>query len=308
MILGPTASGKTALALSLAERFGGEILSCDSVAVYREMELGTAKPTARERARVPHHLLDMVSPDEAFSAGDYSRHGRRALRDVAARGKLPIVSGGTGLYLRALLEGLAPAPPRSEALRERLHRSTVRHGPGWLHRLLARVDPVSAARIHAHDQPKLMRALEVSLSAGQPMSEALKAGRSPLCGFRILRLGLDPDRRALYDRIDARAGTMFTEGLVEETRGLLARYGRVQALGALGYRQAAAVLSGAVPEAEAVRSARQGHRNYAKRQLTWFRKEAGVLWMQGFGDEPTIVAAAVRAAETFLAGEATTAR
>ena len=305
VILGPTASGKTALALALAERFGGEILSCDSVAVYRGMDVGTAKPSAEERARVPHHLLDVVAPDELFSAGDYSRLGRRALQAIAAHDRLPIVSGGTGLYLRALVEGLAAAPQRSEAVRARLRRSATRHGEGWLHRVLSRVDPASAARIHARDEPKLIRALEVSLAARQPMSEALKAGREPLAGFRILRIGLEPERKALYARIDARAGAMFRKGLVDETRGLLAQYGTVPALGALGYRQAAALLVGEITEAEAIRSAQQGHRNYAKRQLTWFRREPEVLWLRGFGDEPVVMTAAVSAVDEFLA---TTAR
>ena len=300
VILGPTASGKTALALALAERFHGEILICYSVAVYGGMYLGTAKPSHHQRARVPHHLIDIVAPDQPFSAGDYSRHGRKVLKAIAARGKLPIVSGGTGLYLRALIDGLAPAPARSDEVRARLRRSSLRHGPGWLHQLLGRIDPASAVRIHARDEPKLIRALEVSLTAQMPMSEAMKAGRAPLSGFRILRIGLDPERKALYARIDLRASAMFGEGLFDETRELVARYGTVRAFGALGYRQAAAALGGELTEAEAVRSAQQGHRNYAKRQLTWFRKEPEVLWVRGFGDDGAVITAAVRAAEDFL--------
>jgi tRNA dimethylallyltransferase len=295
VILGPTGSGKTALALALAERFHGEIVSCDSVAVYREMELGTAKPTAVEQARVPHHLINVASPSERYTAGDYSRHARARLHQIALRRRLPIVSGGTGLYLRALLEGLAAAPGRSDPVRARLRQSAARHGSSWLQRLLARIDPASAARIHANDESKLIRAIEVSVAARLPMSETWKTGREPLRGFRILRIGLEPERKALYARIDRRAAAMFSAGLIEETRGLLERYGETQALGALGYRQAAAVVRGEISEAEAVRSAQQGHRNYAKRQLTWFRREPEVLWIRSFGDEPAVIAAAIHA-------------
>jgi tRNA dimethylallyltransferase len=294
-ILGPTASGKTSLALALAEHFGGEIVSCDSVAVYRGMDLGTAKPSLDERARVPHHLIDVASPAEPYTAGDYSRQARAALRQIAERGALPILSGGTGLYLRALLDGLAVAPRRDDALRRRLKRSATRHTAGWLHRVLTRIDPPAAARIHANDEPKLVRALEVSLTARRPLSDMLAAGRDPLTGFRILRLGLEPDRKALYARIDARAAAMFQAGLVEETRALLDVYGPVDAMGALGYRQAASLLRGDITETEAIKSAQQGHRNYAKRQLTWFRREPGVFWMPGFGDDPGVQASAFEA-------------
>ncbi len=289
-IAGPTGSGKTALSLALAERFGGEIVSCDSVAVYREMELGTAKPTADERRCVPHHLIDILPPDHFCTAGDYSRRARQAVAEIAARGKLPIVSGGTGLYLRALLEGLFPGPQRSDKMRERLRRSAERHGPGWLHRLLLRLDPAAAERIHANDQPKLIRAVEVCLAACQPLTEAWQAGREPLRGFRILRLGLDPPRPLLYQRLDARAQAMFAAGLIEETRTLLQKYGETpRAFDSLGYRQARAVLRGEMTEAEALASTAQGHRNYAKRQLTWFRREPEMHWLQGFGDQADVV-------------------
>ena len=165
LLLGPTGSGKTTLSLALAERFGGDIVSCDSVAVYRGMDLGTAKPTGDERARVPHHLIDMADPDEPFTAGEYSRKARAALRQIAGRGRLPIVTGGTGLYLRALTEGLFAGPERQTDLRARLQQRRQRHGEGWLHRLLARLDPASASRIHANDTPKLIRAIEVCLAA-----------------------------------------------------------------------------------------------------------------------------------------------
>ena len=284
LLLGPTGSGKTALSLALAERFDGEIVSCDSVAVYRGMDLGTAKPTSEERERVPHHLIDVANPDEPFTAGEYSRRARAALREIAARGKLPIVTGGTGLYLRALTEGLFAGPGRQEELRDRLRRSGDARGSAWLHRILSRLDPASAARIHANDTPKLIRAIEVCLAARRPMSQVL--ARDPLTGFRLLRIGLNPPRAALYDRLNRRCAEMFAAGLVEETRRLLARYGPVKALDSLGYRQALLVLRESWSIDDALNAARQGHRNYAKRQLTWFRREPDVHWIEAFGDDP----------------------
>jgi tRNA dimethylallyltransferase len=284
-LLGPTASGKTALSLSLAEHFAGEIVSCDSVAVYREMEIGTAKPGGEERARIPHHLIDVVSPAETYTAGDYSRQARAAIREVTVRQKVPIVTGGTGLYLRALLEGLFAGPQRDEKLRERLRTRAERRQAGWLHRILRRLDVGSAARIHPHDTPKLIRAIEVCLASRQPMSTAFLAGRDPLRGYRILRIGLDPERQLLYQRIDQRAAEMFSQGLIEETKKLLARYGEgCRALDSLGYRQAKAVVTGTMTREEAIVVAQQGHRNYAKRQLTWFRREPEVEWIDHFGD------------------------
>jgi tRNA dimethylallyltransferase len=288
LLLGPTGSGKTALSLALAERFGGEIVSCDSVAVYRGMDLGTAKPTHNERARSPHHLIDVAEPNQPFTAGEYSRQARAALKAISSRGKLPIVTGGTGLYLRALTDGLFAAPPRQTALRLRLERSRQRFGEGWLHRILARLDPASAARIHANDIPKLIRAIELCLTTRKPLSQTLgneETARDPLTGFRLLRIGLNPPRKKLYERLNNRAAAMFSAGLVEETRGLQARYGPVKALDSLGYRQAAAVLAGTLSEEAAIAAAQQGHRNYAKRQLTWFRHEPNVHWIEAFGDD-----------------------
>jgi len=288
IILGPTGSGKTALSLDLAERFGGEIVSCDSVAVYRGMELGTAKPTRAERAQVPHHLIDVTTPNIPFTAGEYSRQARAAVREISIRGKLPIVTGGTGLYLRALIEGLFAAPPRQEGLRARLTRSHLRHGGNWLHRILLRLDAKSAERIHANDTAKLLRAIEICLAGRKPMSEVLARpdeARDPLTGFRLLRIGLNPPRQALYARLNQRCRAMFTAGLVEETRGLLKRYGPVKALDSLGYRQALAVLAGTLTAEAAIAAAQQGHRNYAKRQLTWFRREPDVHWIEDFGDK-----------------------
>ena len=247
------------------------------------MDIGTAKPTANERARLPHHLIDVADPNQPFTAGEYSRQARAAMREIATRGRLPIVTGGTGLYLRALTDGLFAGPVRQEDLRERLKLSTQRHGDAWLHKLLSRLDPASAARIHGNDTPKLIRAIEVCLAARKPMSEVM--ARDPLTGFRLLRIGLNPPRQQLYDRLNRRCAAMFSTGLVEETRGLLAQYGQVKAFDSLGYRQACCVLARTLCEADANAAAQQGHRNYAKRQLTWFRREPDVHWFAAFGDD-----------------------
>jgi tRNA dimethylallyltransferase len=293
VIIGPTASGKTSLSLALAERFHGEIVNCDSVAMYRELDLGTAKPTAAERARAPHHLLDCVSPTEHITAGEYARQARQALNEIKTRGHLPIVVGGTGLYLRALLEGLFPGPQRSEDLRERLRERASQCGSTYLHQILQRLDPAAAARIHDNDTPKLIRAIEVCLSAKQKMTELWREeGRDPLKGFHILRLGLDPDRPQLYDRINHRAAQMFEAGLIEETKYLLENYGDIGPLSSLGYKQAVQCIQGALSREQAVQSAQQADRNYAKRQMTWFRREPEVQWLRGFGDESAIQDAA----------------
>jgi tRNA dimethylallyltransferase len=289
VVIGPTASGKTALAVALAERFQGEVVNCDSVAVYREFCLGTAKPSAQERARVPHHLLDFVEPYALLTAGEYARQARRVLLEIRDRAHLPIMAGGTGLYLRALLEGLFPGPQRSEELRRRLRDRATHKGAGYLHRLLRRLDPESAGKIHANDTPKLIRAIEVCLASRRPMSELWKQGRDALQGFRILRLGLNPQRELLYRRINERAKEMFEAGLVEETRALLEKYGESpRAMSSLGYKQALQLLKGEMSEPEAIAATQQGHRNYAKRQMTWFRREPDVVWLEGFGDGPEI--------------------
>jgi tRNA dimethylallyltransferase len=265
------------------------------------MEIGTAKPSPEERREIPHHLIDVLPPDQFMTAGDYARLAREVLAGIVSRHHLAIVTGGTGLYLRALLDGLFAGPQRSEELRARLRSSAERHGPEWLHRLLRRLDPAAAERIHSNDQPKLIRAIEVCLAARQPLTEAWKSGRDPLTGYRILRIGLDPPRPALYARLDARAGQMFADGLVEETRSLLARYGdSPRAFESLGYRQARAVLLGESTEPDAIAATRQAHRNYAKRQLTWFRREPEVRWLTGFGDDPAIAAQALELVQQSL--------
>ncbi len=289
VILGPTASGKSALSVALAERFAGEVINCDSVAVYRELDIGTAKPTVEERKRVPHHLFDIVDPSQPMTAGEYARRGRQALTEIRDRGHLPIVAGGTGLYLRALIDGLFAGPERSEDFRARLRQRETERGSTYLHRLLARLDRSAAERIHPNDAAKLVRAIEVCFAARKPMTELWEKGRDPLTGFRILRIGLAPERQELYRRINQRAAAMFDLGLVEETQALLEKYGRTAgALDSLGYRQAVQLLSGELTGEQAIAAAQQGHRNYAKRQMTWFRREPGVCWLQGFGDDPLI--------------------
>ena len=291
-LFGATASGKTALSLAIAQHFAGQILSCDSVAVYRQMEVGTAKPTKTERSLVPHHLLDLYDPTEACTAGDYARHARAVLADLAERDTLPILAGGTGLYARALFDGLFPAPERDPVLRELLRNRATSRGPAHLHRTLVRFDAQAAQRIHPNDVPKAVRAIEVSLAARRPISEQWQAGRDGLIGYRILRLTLAPERNELYRRIDTRAAAMFSRGLVEETRLLIQRFGsECRPLQSLGYAEAGAVLRGELSEAGAVLKAQQGHRNYAKRQSTWFRREAELHpthLLAGSGDDPSI--------------------
>jgi tRNA dimethylallyltransferase len=293
-VLGPTASGKTALALTIARHFDGEIVNCDSVAMYRDFEIGTAKPSAAERAEVPHHLLDFVDPTANVTAGEYARQARHVLAEISKRNRLPIVSGGTGLYLRALLEGIFVGPQRSEELRNNLRRRAEEGGPERLHRILRRLDSSAAERIHANDVPKVIRAIEVCLASRRPMTELLQEGREPLRGFRILRLGLNPDREALYARINQRASKMFERGLIAETEQLRKKYGdEARPLTSLGYKQAMQVLRGEIDRKQALEAAQQAHRNYAKRQMTWFRREPDVHWLSGFGDDSSVQAEAL---------------
>ncbi|HEX7895909.1 MAG TPA: tRNA (adenosine(37)-N6)-dimethylallyltransferase MiaA [Terriglobales bacterium] len=287
VILGPTGSGKTALSLALAEHFHGEIVNCDSVAVYRDFVIGTAKPTPEERQRVPHHLLDVVDPTHYTTAGEYARMARGVLHEIAGRGNLPMVVGGTGLYLRALIDGLFAGPERSEELRERLRSRATEKGPEHIHRILRRLDPEAAARIHANDLPKVIRAVEVCMSARRPLTEQWRSGRDPLRSFQILRLGLDPPRPKLYERINQRVLDMFAAGLVEETKALLQKYGpSARPLASIGYRETVQLLKGEITKDAAIAAVQQAHRNYAKRQMTWFRREREVHWLTGFGSEP----------------------
>lgn len=303
VIVGPTASGKTALSLAMAEEFNGEIVNCDSVAVYREFEIGTAKPSADERRQVPHHLIDIVAPNEPFTAGDYSRLAREALGSITERGRLPIVVGGTGLYLRALIDGLFAGPQRSEELREHLRSRAAERGPDYLHKILKKLDLSAAEKIHANDVAKVVRAIEICIAARQPMTAMWKQGRDPLTGYRILRIGLNPERAQLYARINERAARMFDRGLLEETSALVSRYGDDRGappLKSLGYKQAMQLLAGEFSREQAVAAAQQGHRNYAKRQLTWFRREPEVQWLDGFGDCESVQRAASEVIREFL--------
>ena len=284
VVAGPTASGKSALALRLARERGGEIVSCDSQQVYRGLDLGTAKPSAAERAAVPHHLLDVADPRESYSAAEFARAARLALDDIRARGRLAIVAGGTGLYLRALLHGLFEGPSRDEALRARLERIASRRGDARLHRLLARVDPAAARRIAPRDRVRVVRALEVYFRTGRPISEEHRGGGAPLAGFRPFLVGLAPDRARLRDAVAARTRRMLADGLVDEVRGLLAAGVPADAwpLQAIGYRQAMAVVRGERTEAQAELEIVAATMRFAKRQMTWFRhQEPGLRW---FGD------------------------
>jgi len=300
-ILGPTGAGKSELALRVSEKFSGEVVNCDSLQIYRHFDIGTAKLPLAERRAIPHHLIDILDPDEVFTAGEYARLGRAALADISARGRLPVIAGGTGFYLRALLEGLFRGPERDPELRARLG-ARERRKPGALHRLLARFDPEAAFRIHANDVPKVMRALEVCLLTRRPVTELLREGRNGLEGYRALKIGLAPDRDALYSRLDERCGRMFESGLVDEVRRILEMGFPPEAkpFESHGYRQALQMLRGEVNEKEALFYARRNTRNYAKRQMTWFRKEPRMVWLQGFGEESHIQQATLVLVREFL--------
>lgn len=279
-IVGPTAAGKSSLALRLALRHHGEIVSCDSLAVYRGLDIGSAKPPVAERALVPHHVIDVVDPRDDFSAADYARLGRRALLDITARGRLPIVVGGTGLYLRALVQGLFAGPSRDAALRGRLEAIGRRFGDARLHRLLSRVDPAAAARIPVRDRVRIVRALEVFRQTGRSISELHGGGAEPLKGYSVLMVGVAPERAALRAAVEHRTDEMLARGLVDEVRGLLARGhpSDLRPLQAIGYRQAVLVATGRASPEEARRDMVQATLRLAKRQMTWFRHQADVRW------------------------------
>jgi tRNA dimethylallyltransferase len=293
-IVGPTASGKSALALALAHKLKGDVLACDSTQVYRGFDIGTSKPTLEERGGVPHHLLDLVDPSFPFTAGEYRMRAVAVLEDLRKRARLPILTVGTGLYLRALLEGLADAPARSEELRARLEAGANAHSLQYLHRVLRRLDPEAALRIGSRDRPKMIRAIEVCLLTGRPLSEVHRSGRAPLEGYYPIKIGLQPPRAALYERIEKRTRTMLDRGWLDEVAGL-AHNGVPQdskPFDFIGYSELRTHLEGTVTLAAATKAIAQATRRYAKRQLTWFRKEPLVHWLTGFGDDPAIVAAA----------------
>ncbi|HUP02382.1 MAG TPA: tRNA (adenosine(37)-N6)-dimethylallyltransferase MiaA [Bryobacteraceae bacterium] len=299
-VAGPTGSGKSELALELAARFSGEIVNCDSLQVYRHFDIGSAKLPEAARRGVPHHLIDILDPGQIFTAGEYARLARETIADISAHGRLPIVAGGTGFYLRALLDGLFEGPSRDQSLRDRLAAREQRRR-GSLHRLLSRFDSEAAAKIHPNDVPKVTRALEVCLLARRPVTELYRQGRDRLQGYRVLKFGLMPDREALNQRIDARCRGMFEGGLVEEVRAIQAMgYEAVKPFEALGYAQALQLIRGELNARDALFYAQRNTRRYAKRQITWLRREAAIEWLRGFGDDPEIQSQANRLVLEFL--------
>ncbi len=291
-VVGPTASGKSALGVWLAERLCGEVVACDSTQLYRGFDIGTAKPSASERCAVPHHLIDVLGQQEEATAGGYRELAFAVLHDLRVRRMLPIFTVGTGLYLRALLEGLAEVPQRSEELRARLRASAEEHPPGHLHNVLKRLDPETASKIAPADKQKLIRAIEVCLLARKPISELHREGRVPLEGWRALKIGLNPPRDQLVERINSRTNDMLVGGWLEEVKSLLASGTSEDAkpFHFIGYRELRAVLQESMSLAEAREAIQQATRRYAKRQLTWFHREQGVRWISGFGDEPAVQA------------------
>jgi tRNA dimethylallyltransferase len=300
-VLGPTGSGKSDLALFLAERLGGEIVNCDSIQVYRGLDIGSAKLPPEKRKGIRHHLIDVIEPDGELTAGVYSRLARQILEDIRLRERIPIVAGGTGFYLRALLDGLSPAPGRDPDLRIRL-AALARRRPGALHRFLRRRDPASAARIHPNDHQKLIRAIELTALAGRPASQTQSEPHGELRGFTLLKLGLAPERAQLYRNLDERSAAMFRSGLLDETKSLLQAgiSPRSKALQSLGYKQAVQVLSRELTLDAGIAECRTKTRQYAKRQMTWFRSEAGVHWLYGFGGEEYVQSEALTIAIDFI--------
>ena len=285
-LVGPTSSGKSELAFSAAQALDGEIVNCDSMQMYRLIQIGTAKPKPEQRRQVPHHLYDLVDPDQYFSAGRYMVEARRVCREIAERARIPLVVGGTGLYLRALLEGVFQGPGRSQEIRERLKKIGRRKGFDFLYRFLQKKDPQAARRIQSGDRVRVIRSLEVYLLTGYPISQ-LQPHRKPLEDLSIFKIGLDLPRAALYDRIDRRVNEMFRCGLVEEVQELLETYSPdCKGFEALGYRHAVAALRGELTQEEAIKRTQIDTRRYAKRQMTWFRREKEVHWIPGPGESP----------------------
>ena len=288
IIVGPTGAGKSSLALALASRFDGEIVNCDSLQLYRGFDIGSAKTPVAERGNIRHHLLDVLGAETVYSAGDYARDARVALQEISERGRLPLVVGGTGFYLRALLEGLPELPSREPGLRQKLDRREQAR-PGSLFRLLRRLEPAAAARIHPRDTQKIIRALEVRLLTGGSLPA--REAAAPLKGYRVLKIGLAPDRTLLREAIARRTRCMFEQGLIEEVRGLLAGglTGNEKPFEALGYKEALAHVRGALTLEQAIAAAEIETRQYAKRQMTWFRRDPEIRWLAGFGSDDNVV-------------------
>jgi tRNA dimethylallyltransferase len=294
-VVGPTASGKSALGVWLAERLGGEVVACDSTQLYHGFDIGTAKPRESERRGIPHHLIDVLHPGEEATAGGYREMALAVLADLRMRKRVPVLTVGTGLYLRALLEGFADVPQRSEELRERLRASAEEHAAGHLHRILKRLDLEAAKKIAPTDEQKLIRAIEVCLLTRKPISEVHRSGRTPLKGWRIVKVGLMPPREQLNERIHSRTDVMLDHGWMEEVQALLERglAENAKPFHFIGYGELRSVLRGEVSLEVARAAIQQTTRRYAKRQLTWFRKETGVHWFPGFGDDAALQAAVI---------------
>ena len=291
VICGPTGSGKSSLAVHLAQIFAGEIINCDSLQVYRHFDIGTAKLPEEQRGGIRHHLIDVAEAHEGFTAGDFAAAARLILPEITNRGKLPLIAGGTGFYLRALLEGLPATPVSNPELRERLI-DRERRRPRSLHRLVRRLDPVSGRRIHPLDVAKAVRALEIRILSGRRASDALP--QQPLTGYRVLKIGIFPPREELYRVLNRRAEEMFRGGLLEEIEHLLARgvFRETKPFQSLGYKEGLAVLEGRMTEAAALEQMQRETRHYAKRQFTWFRREPGLIALEGFGNDPELQARA----------------
>ncbi|HXT23272.1 MAG TPA: tRNA (adenosine(37)-N6)-dimethylallyltransferase MiaA [Candidatus Eisenbacteria bacterium] len=292
-IVGPTASGKSSLGIFLTKEFSGEVIACDSTQLYRGFDIGTAKPTLTERQSVPHHLLDILEPADVSTAGGYRERAIAILADLRARQRLPVFTVGTGLYLRALLEGLADLPQRSEEIRERLRAAAAEHGQGYLHKMLGHLDPQAAKQIATADEQKLIRAIEICLLSGRPLTEVHGAARTPLPGWGVVKIGLEPPRDSLYQRIHERTDSMLGAGWLDEVHRLLSsgQPENAKPFDFIGYRELRSHLRGELTLEQARAAIQQGTRQYAKRQLTWFRREPGVHWLPGFGDDPHIQSA-----------------
>jgi tRNA dimethylallyltransferase len=304
-VLGPTASGKSALGLALAERHGGEILNCDSTAVYRGFDIGTDKVPPEARCGIPHHLIDVADPTEVYTAAQFAREAAACIRDIHERGRLPILVGGTGFYYRALTRGLFPGPGADDRLRERLDRVAARRGVERLHRMLARVDPESARRIMPRDRKRLVRALEVYFSTGRPLTTHFADTRSPIADCAVTAVALRLPAALTAERVARRVDQQFARGIVDEVRGLLARGvpPTARPLGGLVYRQVMELLRGVRGEAETRALIIQENRRYARRQLIWFRKEPNLMWFDGPGERAdTLQRVEAALEETFTDG------
>jgi tRNA dimethylallyltransferase len=303
-IVGPTASGKSTLGVWLAGKLGGEVVACDSTQMYRGFDIGTAKPSMEERQGVAHHLIEVLEATEEATAGGYRERAIEVLGELRGRERLPIFTVGTGLYLRVLLEGLAEVPLRSEPLRERLRKQASGKEPGHLHRVLKRLDPATAKKIAPADTQKLLRAVEVCLLTKKPLSEVYQGGRKALEGWRAIKIGLQPKREALYERIHVRTDAMLARGWMEEVRGLMesGTVDKAKPFDFIGYKELRAVAAGEMEIEEARAAIQQATRRYAKRQVTWFRREQGVKWIAGFGGDEQVQVEALEWVKSELSG------